>query len=125
VIFAPHLFCMYTIYGIPNCGTVKKAIQWFDRNGLRYQFHNFQKQGVTSVLLINWAAQVGWDSLINKNGTTWRKNKELNEKKILTEKGKTDLLTDQTSIIRRPLITKGDKVMALGFQEDHYLATFL
>jgi arsenate reductase len=116
---------MYIIYGIPNCGTVKKAIQWFDRNGLRYQFHNFQKQGVTADLLNNWAAQVGWESLINKNGTTWRKNKELNEKKIQTEKGKTDLLTDQTSIIRRPLIAKGDKVMALGFQEDHYLATFL
>jgi len=116
---------MYTIYGIPNCGTVKKAIQWFDRNGIRYQFHNFQKQGVTPTQLTNWASQVGWDALINKNGTTWRKNRELNEKKIQTEKGKTDLLSDQTSIIKRPLIAKGEQVMALGFQEDNYLNVFL
>jgi len=116
---------MYTIYGIPNCGTVKKAIQWFDRNGLRYQFHNFQKQGVTAEQLNNWASQLGWDALINKNGTTWRKNKDLNEKKILSEKGKIDLLCDQTSIIKRPLITKDNKVLTLGFQEENYIRIFL
>lgn len=116
---------MYTIYGIPNCGTVKKAIQWFDRNGLRYQFHNYQKQGVSGDSLKNWAAQVGWEALINKNGTTWRKNKDANEKKIVTENGTVDLLCSQPSIIRRPLIEKEGKVLTLGFQEDNYLNIFL
>ena len=116
---------MYTIYGIPNCNTVKKATQWFIQNRIPYTFHNYQKMGISPEKLTIWAQQVGWELLINRKGTTWRKNSEGNEKLVQTEKGTLQLLSTQTSIIKRPVIEKNDKVMIVGYDEDQYLSLFL
>jgi Spx/MgsR family transcriptional regulator len=116
---------MYLIYGIPNCNTVKKATQWFIQNRIPYTFHNYQKMGISPDKLKNWAQQVGWELLINRKGTTWRKNSEGNEKLVQTEKGTLQLLSTQTSIIKRPVIEKNDKVMIVGYDEDQYLSLFL
>jgi Spx/MgsR family transcriptional regulator len=116
---------MYLIYGIPNCNTVKKAKQWFDQNRIPYSFHNYQKMGISPEKLTIWAQQVGWELLINRKGTTWRKNSEGNEKLVQTEKGTLQLLSTQTSIIKRPVIEKDGKVMIVGYDEDQYLSLFL
>ena len=117
------------IYGIPNCNTVKKATQWFDQNRIPYTFHNYQKLGISQEKLKNWAQQVGWELLINRKGTTWRKNSEGNEKIVQSEKGTlqllSTLLSTQTSIIKRPVIEKDGKVMVVGFDGDQYLSLFL
>ena len=113
------------IYGIPNCNTVKKATQWFDQNRIPYTFHNYQKLGIGQEKLNNWAQQVGWNVLINRKGTTWRKNSEGNEKIVQTEKGTLQLLSTQTSILKRPLIEKNGTVMVVGFDGDQSLSLFL
>lgn len=116
---------MYTIYGIPNCNTVKKSIQWFDQHTIPYTFHNYQKLGISEEKLKGWSQQVGWEVLINRKGTTWKKNSEANEKKVQTEMGTLQLLTTQTSILKRPLIEKDGKVITIGYNEDQYLQYFL
>lgn len=116
---------MYTIYGIPNCNTVKKCIQWFDQHSLSYTFYNYQKMGISNEKLLTWGQQVGWEALINRKGTTWKKNSEANEKSVQTEKGTLQLLSSQTSIIKRPLIERDGKVITLGYNEDQYLQQFL
>ena len=113
------------IYGIPNCNTVKKATQWFDQNRIPYTFHNYQKLGIGQEKLKDWAQQVGWNVLINRKGTTWRKNSEGNEKIVQSEKDTLQLLSTQTSILKRPLIEKDGKVMEVGFDGDQYLSLFL
>ena len=64
---------LITLYGIPNCDTVKKSRVWFDYRGIAYQFHDFKKQGVPELALRQWVERLGWEALVNKKGTTWRK----------------------------------------------------
>ena len=116
---------MYTLYGIPNCNSVKKAMQWLQQNGISYTFHNYQKSGIEAQKLMEWSKQIGWPAIINRKGTTWKKNAIENEKQVSAEKGTLALLTAQTSIIKRPIIERSGKVVVVGFDEDQYLQVFL
>jgi Spx/MgsR family transcriptional regulator len=108
------------VYAIPNCNTVKKALDWLKANKVGYEFHDYKKLGVTAGTLTNWSKQVGWEALLNKKGATWRQLSPELQSKITNQKAAIALMIEKTSIIKRPLIERNDKVIALGFDEAEY-----
>jgi Spx/MgsR family transcriptional regulator len=112
------------VYGIKNCNTVKTAIDWLKKNNVDFEFHDYKSKGITASKLKEWSEQVGWESLVNKRGTTWRQLDETTQKKITNQKSAVDLMMEKTSVIKRPLIEDKGKVVALGFDEATYKKTF-
>ena len=108
------------VYGIKNCNTVKSAIAWLIKNKVVFEFHDYKKSGVSQAKLKAWCKQVGWESLVNKRGTTWRLLEEARQKKVVNEKSAIDLMMEKTSVIRRPLIEEDGNVLLLGFDEAEY-----
>ena len=111
---------MYIVYGIKNCNTVKKALDYLNENGIAYEFHDYKKAGITRKRLSDWASQIGWEPLINKKGTTWRMLDEEAKKNVTNKASALDLAISKTSVIKRPLIELDGKVIALGFDKDTY-----
>ncbi len=111
---------MMIVYGIKNCNTVKSAIDWLNKNKIEFEFHDYKKSGITEVKLDAWCKQVGWESLVNKRGTTWRQLDEAVQKKVINEKTAIALMMEKTSVIKRPLIEDEGKVLLLGFDETVY-----
>ncbi|TQV61566.1 MAG: Spx/MgsR family RNA polymerase-binding regulatory protein [Halothiobacillaceae bacterium] len=112
---------MIKVFGIPHCGTVKKARAWLDARGLACQFHDFKKEGVPDERLLAWEALLGWEKLLKKTGTTWRAlpmdaRADLNRDKAL------DLLRQQHNLIRRPIVELPDGRILSGFVEAEYQA---
>lgn len=116
---------MYTVYGIPNCNTVKKALDWLKANSISYEFHDYKKKGIDAAHLQSWSKQKGWEALINKKGTTWRQLDANAQAAVTNEKAAITLMQDKTSVIKRPLIESNGKVLALGFEEKAYEEAFL
>ncbi|WP_276372370.1 ArsC family reductase [Chryseolinea sp. H1M3-3] len=112
------------VYGIKNCNTVKSAIEWLKRHNLEFEFHDYKSKGITDAKLKSWCKQVGWESLVNKRGTTWRQLDESVQKEITNEAAALVLMKEKTSVIKRPLIEVNDKVIALGFDETAFTKTF-
>jgi|SRR5579859_3893831 len=108
------------VYGIKNCNTVKSAIDWLNKNENEFEFHDYKKSGITEAKLKAWCKQVGWASLVNKRGTTWRRLNEGIQQKVTNEKSAIALMLEKTSVIKRPLIEVGGKVILLGFDETGY-----
>jgi len=108
------------IYGIKNCNTVKSALDWLNNNKVEFEFHDYKKSVITEVKLKEWCKQVGWERLVNKRGTTWRQLDEAIQKKVTDEKSAIALMMEKTSVIKRPLIEKNNKVLVLGFDETEY-----
>ncbi|MEQ1585276.1 MAG: ArsC family reductase [Cyclobacteriaceae bacterium] len=108
------------LYGIKNCNTVKSAVEWLKKNKIEFEFHDYKKSGITASKLSEWSKQVGWESLVNKRGTTWRQLDELTQKKVTSEKAAIALMMEKNSVIKRPLIEQNGKVVLLGFDEDEY-----
>lgn len=108
------------VYGIKNCDTVKKSLDWLKKNNVEFEFHDYKKEGITSEKLSSWIKQVGWESLVNKRGTTWRQLDEAIQQKVVSEKAAIALMLEKTSVIKRPLIEIKDKVILLGFDEAEY-----
>jgi Spx/MgsR family transcriptional regulator len=108
------------VYGIKNCNTVKSALEWLKKNNIEFDFHDYKKSGVTSAKLSEWCKQVGWESLVNKRGTTWRQLDEAMQKKVINEKAAIALMLEKTSVIKRPLIEEDGRVVLLGFDEAEY-----
>ena len=111
---------MKTVYAIPNCNTVKKALDWLQKNKVAYEFHDYKKKGISATILTNWCKQVGWEALINKKGATWRQLSPEVQASITTQKAAIALMMEKTSIIKRPLIEASGKILALGFDETEY-----
>ena len=109
-----------TVYGIKNCNTVKNALTWLDAHGVAYEFHDYKKKGITAEALKVWSKQVGWESLLNRRGLTWKQLPESEREKVKTEQDAIKLMVDKTSIIKRPLIEVKGKVLLLGFDEEAY-----
>jgi len=109
---------MITLYGIPNCDTVKKTRKWLKDNGKDYSFHDYKKQGVPKKALRSWVKQLGWETLLNKRGTTWRKLDEAT-KASLDEASAIQIMLDNPSIIKRPVLASG-KTLLVGFSADEY-----
>jgi Spx/MgsR family transcriptional regulator len=107
-----------TIYGIKNCDTMKKARAWLDGHGVKYDFHDYKSEGIAKDKLKSWSDEVGWETLLNRAGTTFRKLPDadkdgLNEKKALA------LMLAQPSMIKRPVLDVGGKLL-VGFRPDEY-----
>lgn len=112
-----------TLYGIPNCDTVKKARTWLDANGVAYTFHDFKKSGINSGLIQTWLRDVAWDVLVNRKGTTWRALDDNRKAAITDAKSATALMIESPSIIKRPvLVTAG--TTHVGFSADLYQQIF-
>jgi arsenate reductase len=109
---------MITVYGIPNCDTIKKARKWLQNNNIEYRFHNYKSDGVPEKKLKSWVRQVGWETLLNRRGTTWRRLDEATKENI-SEKSAIQLMLDNPSIIKRPILEVGSKI-AVGFSEIEY-----
>jgi arsenate reductase len=112
------------VYGIKNCNTVKSAIDWLKKNKVDFQFHDYKTAGISSAKLKEWSDQVGWESLVNKRGTTWRQLDESVQSQITNEKAAIALMKEKTSVIKRPLVEEGGRVVLLGFDEDEYEKVF-
>lgn len=112
------------VYGIKNCNTVKSALEWLKKKKIDFEFHDYKSKGITEAKLKDWSKQVGWESLVNKRGTTWRQLDEATQKKIINEKAAIALMLEKTSVIKRPLIEEKGKVLAVGFDDDEYEDAF-
>jgi arsenate reductase len=110
---------MIILYGIPNCDTVKKARRWLDEHGVAYTFHDFKKQGVPDDGLDRWLAARGWQALVNRQGTTWRKLDAAAQAAVLDAASARALMHSQTSVIKRPLLESGGDVL-VGFDPQAY-----
>ncbi len=108
------------LYGIPNCGTVKKARAWLDVHGAQYEFHDFKKHGVSEALIAGWLRQVGWQRLLKKTGPTWGKLPEAVKNSIRDDMAALKLMLEQPNVIKRPVLEKNGKVLATGFDESSY-----
>lgn len=109
-----------TLYGIPNCDSVKKARRWLDEQGHDYAFHNYKKDGVPAERLAQWAESLGLEQLVNRRGATWRQLDEA--QKATVEQGGAAalaLLAEHASMIKRPLLEHGGAPL-LGFDAEHW-----
>lgn len=107
-----------TMYGIKNCDTVKKARTWLEGQGIAYAFHDYKTAGLDRKRLEGWAGELGWETLLNRAGTTFRKLPDA-EKQDLDEARAIDLMLAQPSMVRRPVLDLGDKRL-VGFKPELY-----
>ncbi len=107
-----------TIYGIKNCDTMKKARAWLDDHGIHYAFHDYKSAGLGRDKLAVWADKVGWETLLNRAGTTFKKLSEA-DKEGITAKKALALMEAQPSMIKRPVLEAGGKLL-VGFKPDLY-----
>lgn len=102
------------LHGIPNCDTVKKARAWLTEQGRAHDFVDFKKQAPTVPLLKTWSAQVGWEKLLNRAGTTWRQLDEAQKALAVDEAGALALMATQPSLIKRPVVVWDDGAVTVG-----------
>ena len=107
------------VYGIKNCNTVKKALDWLDSNGISYRFHDFKKEGVSEEKLKAWQQERSWEELLNRRGTTWRKLSPAEQQEVTDAQTTNRLMREKTSVIKRPVIESGAGLI-LGFDEAEY-----
>ncbi len=110
------------IYGIPNCDTVKKARTWLTENNIEFEFHNYKKEGITAERLSHWLTQVELTKLVNRAGTTFRKLTDAEKEAASEADGAIALMVQHNSIIKRPVLERGDDVLAVGFKPEIYEA---
>jgi arsenate reductase (glutaredoxin) len=107
-----------TLYGIPNCDTVKKARTWLDDHGIAYAFHDYKKSGVPAANLDRWCREAGWERVLNRAGTTFKKLPE-DAKTGLDEAKAKRLMIAQPSMIKRPIVEHGQGLL-VGFSPDDW-----
>jgi len=107
------------LYGIPNCGTVKKARAWLDEHGLEYEFHDYKKLGIDAARLDAWLKKTDWPQLVNRSGMTWRKLDEARKAAITSAAAAKALMQEQPSVIKRPVVEAGAKLL-VGFDAQRY-----
>jgi len=110
------------IYGIPNCDTMKKARAWLADHGIEAVFHNYKKEGVSEETLNAWCAQLGWETLLNRRGMTWRKLPE-SEREVMSESMAIAQMAAHPSLIKRPVLDVAGRLYA-GFSAESYAHIF-
>lgn len=113
---------MITLYGIPNCDTVKRARAWLSGRGIAHTFHDFKRQGVPAEGLDAWIAVLGWERLVNRQGTTWRQLDEAAKSRITDADSARGLMLAHPSLIKRPVVAWGDGSVTVGFEEATWAA---
>ena len=109
-----------TVYGIPNCDTVKKARSWLSEQGITYEFHDFKKQGVPAERLPQWMQAVGWEKLLNRQGTTWRKLDDAIKASAVDAPSAAAVMQEHASTIKRPVVEWADGKITVGFKADEW-----
>lgn len=112
-----------TLYGIPNCDTVKKARTWLGERQHDFVFHDFKKQGLDQATVERWLVQLPWDVLVNRKGTTWRGLDEARKAAIVDDASATALVLEFPSIVKRPVLDR-DGACSVGFSPDQYQQLF-
>jgi len=113
---------MATLYGIKNCDTMKKARAWLDEHRVEYAFHDYKAAGIERGKLKSWAKKAGWETLLNRAGTTFRKLAD-KDKEGITETKAIKLMVEQPSLIKRPVIETGAELL-VGFKPEQYQSLF-
>ena len=114
-----------TVYGIPNCNTVKKSLDWLKANQIDFEFHDFKKKGITAEKLNEWCNIFGWETVLNRKGLTWKKLSKEEQAAINTQDLAITYLKENTSAIKRPVIEKNNKAVLISFDEANYLKTLI
>ena len=114
---------MLTVYGIPNCDTVKKALTWLKNHGIAYEFYDYKKKGIEREKLEEWLTQVPKETLVNRAGTTYKQLPDDRKNAINDNQSAIDLMLEKNSVIKRPII-ESDKIVAIGFKEEEYQKIF-
>ncbi len=113
---------MVTVYGIKNCDTIKKARKWLEARGVDYRFHDFRADGLDEKQLRSWVAELGWETLLNTRGTTWRRLADNVRTNVDAQKA-VALMLEHPAIIKRPILDLGDR-RYVGFKDADYAAMF-
>ena len=108
-----------TIYGIANCDIIKKTLDWYKKKNIPVGFHDYKKEGINKEKLVQWSKEVGWELLLNKKSTTWRSLAPEIQQKITNEKAAIQLMTEYTSIIKRPVVEVQGKII-VGFNNTYF-----
>ena len=103
------------LYGIPNCDSVKRARAWLDDRGIEHRFHDFKKNGVPTERMEVWFKHLGWEALLNRQGTTWRKLDDAVRAAVVDAASAKRLMRDQVSVIKRPVVEWADGAITVGF----------
>jgi arsenate reductase len=111
---------MITLYGIRNCDTIRKARRWLAGHGIEYRFHDFRADGISEAMLAPWIGELGWEQLLNRRGTTWRRLPET-ERNSINRDSAMRIMLAQPAIIRRPVLDTG-KTRYIGFSDEAYTA---
>ncbi|XAW89093.1 ArsC family reductase [Vibrio sp. CDRSL-10 TSBA] len=111
-----------TMYGIPNCDTIKKARKWLEAQGVDYQFHDYRKDGVNADLVSEFCQALGWENVLNKRGTTYRQLTQ-EQKDSLNQDNAIPLLVEQPAMIKRPVL-RVDGQLHIGFKAEQYASLF-
>ena len=111
---------MTILYGIPNCDTVKRARDWLTSRGVTYEFHDFKKQGVPADHLAAWVKSAGWERVLNRKGTTWRKLPEAQQASVADAATAQAVMREQASVIKRPVVEWDDGRITVGFDADDW-----
>ena len=112
------------IFGIPNCNSVKKARTWLKDNNIEEDFHDFKKTGIDREHLKKWVSEFGWETVLNRKGTTWRNLDQNVKDKIVDEESAINLMLENTSAIKRPVI-ESKKGNTIGYDESKFETTYL
>jgi arsenate reductase len=115
---------LYTLYGIPNCDTVKKAKIWLTEKGIEFEFHNFKKDGLAKEKVDSWLNQESYELLINKKGTTYRKLSAGEKDALDNNAAAAELMLANASVIKRPVLELDEKVISVGFSPEVYAGIF-
>lgn len=107
---------MIIVYGLKNCDTCRKAQKWLEAEGIEYQFRDVRADVLESPTIARWIAAVGWELLLNRRGTTWRKLGDVDKHDVDGEKAQA-LMSEHPALIKRPIFEKGDSVL-VGFKDD-------
>lgn len=107
------------VYGIKNCNTVKKALDWLTENEVPFEFHDFKKEPATEEKLRNWGKHSSWEALVNKRGTTWRKLSAEEQASVVDASSANAVLLQHNSMIKRPVVELENDIL-LGFDETVY-----
>ena len=114
---------MTTLYGIPNCDTVKRARAWLAEHDVAYVFHDFKKAGVPADRLAAWVDAAGWERVLNRQGTTWRKLDPAVQAGVVDAVSAQALMREQASAIKRPVVEWHDGRITVGFDEAAWAAS--
>ena len=112
-----------TLYGIPNCDTVKKARVWLDQHAVPHAFHDYKKAAINRILLDGWVAEHGWEVVLNRAGMTFRALPDADKVGLDADKA-IDLMLAQPSMIKRPVLDLGDRTL-VGFKPERYAAVLI